>query len=170
MQEFLPKYAMREENASGNKFRMPHDPDALNDLASSNSGFITLDQGMSNRGGFATDAVSSQQELPPMMVSLGDDKLKARKSKLEAIGTLLEKAVVRDPYKAPNCQQPVPHVFINQKLYGKSTLDDPANNIDLARRRARESNLWALSDDGSKDKSNESKSNGHGHGASRLNR
>ena len=136
---------MREQQLSGNKTRMLHDQEALNDLASSNSGFITLDHTTSNRGGY--DGMSSYGNFPSMVVNLRtEDKIKATKGKLEAIGTLLEKAIIRDPYKAPNSQQPVPQVFINQKLYGKATRDDPANNIDLARYRAKENNLWVISE------------------------
>ena len=59
-----------------------------------------------------------------------------RKSKLDSIATLLEKALVVDPYRAPNSQQCIPSVFINQKLYGKATKDDPVNNTDFRKRRS----------------------------------
>ena len=54
-----------------------------------------------------------------------------RRLKLDAIGTLLEKVIISDPYKAPNSQQSIPTTFINQKLYGKGTKDDPVNNMKL---------------------------------------
>ena len=65
------------------------------------------------------------------MFIANDQKVGERRSKLDAIGTLLEKAVIANPYKAPNSQQCVPSVFVNTKLYGKATQDDPANNLNL---------------------------------------
>ena len=62
----------------------------------------------------------------PLQVNLNDDR-KDRKSKLSAIGTLLEKAVIKDPYRPLNGEQALPVIFVNQKLYGKATEDDPAN-------------------------------------------
>lgn len=71
-------------------------------MASSNSGFVTVDNG---RGDYGTECVSSYYDIPNIIVNLrSDDKIKATKGKLEAIGTMLEKSVVRDPYKAPNSQ------------------------------------------------------------------
>ena len=49
------------------------------------------------------------------------DEVKARAQKLLVIGTLLEKAVINDPYKALNNNISIPTVFVNQKLYGKCT-------------------------------------------------
>lgn len=76
-------------------------------------------------------------ELFQGVESLGlvnEQQKRQRKGKLDAIGTLLEKAVVNDPYKAPNSYQCVPTVFINQKLYGKATEDDPINNINVVKK------------------------------------
>lgn len=62
----------------------------------------------------------------PLAVDLDDDR-QARKDKLSAIGTLLEKAVIKDPFRPLNAEQALPVIFVNQKLYGKATEDDPAN-------------------------------------------
>ena len=62
----------------------------------------------------------------PLAVNLEDPR-RDRKDKLSAIGTLLEKAVIKDPYKPINAEQALPVIFVNQKLYGKATEDDPAN-------------------------------------------
>ena len=56
-----------------------------------------------------------------------------RRDKLVAIGTMLEKATVIDSHIAPNSRMPIPQVFVNRKIYGKATKDDPANNIELAK-------------------------------------
>ena len=62
--------------------------------------------------------------------------------KLNAIGTLLEKAVINDPYKSPNTYQCVPLVFGNQKLYGKRTEDDPINNINVVKHMRKKSTTY----------------------------
>ena len=72
--------------------------------------------------------------MPHTPIGMADDKKnKNRKSKLDAIGTLLEKAVVTDPYRAPNAYVNIPTVFVNQKLYGKATHDDPVNSMKLVK-------------------------------------
>ena len=41
------------------------------------------------------------EELP---IHANQEYITARRNKIEAIGTLLEKVVINDPYKALNCQ------------------------------------------------------------------
>ena len=48
-----------------------------------------------------------------------------RKMKLDAIGTLLEKAMIKDAYLPLNAEQNLPEIFVSAKLYGKATEDDP---------------------------------------------
>ena len=76
-----------------------------------------------------------------------EDDLLERKRKLQSIGIFLEKTVIRDPYLAPNSQQCIPTVFINQKLYGKATHEDPINNIELVKkmRNIHQSTPWNVS-------------------------
>ena len=46
---------------------------------------------------------SAALDLPLTVMGLAnEDQLDERKSKLDAIGTLLEKAIIRDPYQAVN--------------------------------------------------------------------
>ena len=44
---------------------------------------------------------------------------------MDAIGTMLEKAVVKDSHWPMNSEQALPFIFVNHKLYGMSTEDDP---------------------------------------------
>lgn len=82
-----------------------------------------------------TDMLHQNFSMLPFTVNMVSDKQnKERKSKLDTIGTLLEKAIIHNPFKSPNTYQSVPAVFINQKLYGKATQDDPVNNIELVRK------------------------------------
>ena len=48
---------------------------------------------------------------------------------------MLTKATVQNPYNPPNSYQAIPAIFINQKMYGKSTNDDPVNNINVVRNK-----------------------------------
>lgn len=68
-----------------------------------------------------------------MPFQYSDEYMAARRKKIDVIGTMLEEVVIRDPYKALNSQQNLPSTFINQKLYGKGTKDDPVNNINLVK-------------------------------------
>lgn len=75
--------------------------ETINDLTSSNSAWNTIEYTTND---VLQSDVGTQKSLPTMTIDLrADEKLKSRRSKLEAIGTLLEKAVIKDPFKAPNC-------------------------------------------------------------------
>lgn len=47
-----------------------------------------------------------------------EKKTAERTVRLNAIGTMLEKAVIKEPYKPINSDQQLPAIFVNDKLFG----------------------------------------------------
>ena len=68
--------------------------------------------------------VEIMNDLPLNVLQIPPEN-EMRRKKIDAIGTLLEKAVIREPYFPLNKDQNMPGIFVNTKLYGKSTEDDP---------------------------------------------
>lgn len=50
-----------------------------------------------------------------------------RKKKITAIGTMLEKSTISNPYKGINFENPLPKVLVNDKIFGKNT--DQSKNL-----------------------------------------
>ena len=74
VQEFLPKYAMREAHLSSGKRGHNYENETLNDLASSNSGYITAED--TAVYGERYENQFSYKDLPLTVIDLGtNDKL-----------------------------------------------------------------------------------------------
>ena len=44
-----------------------------------------------------------------------------RRKKITAIGTMLESALIQNPFRGLNRELPLPRIFINNKIYGHNT-------------------------------------------------
>ena len=154
--EFFPSYAMRAEQAQNRQiFDAQIAPNELGgtkqvyqhvktgspgiDIAHKSEDRSILN---SSNGAMSSVTIDGATGLPlSVMEFVKDEHVAHRRDKLSAIGTLLEKAVIADPYIAPNSRQCIPKVFVNRKLYGQSTADDPVNNIALVKQARNSSTM-----------------------------
>ena len=59
---------------------------------------------LSQNGNGGNDEEFLDVPLEALPIHANPEYIAARRNKIEAIGTLLEKVVINDPYKALNCQ------------------------------------------------------------------